>query len=60
MRKLCNNFRFVGDLNSEFETNFRDIYPEELGLGKVNTEEQGDTFSDLEIETRNGNFQVRF
>ena len=53
MRKLCNNFRFASDLNSEFETNFHDIYPEKLGLGKVNTEEQGATFSDLDIETRN-------
>ena len=42
-RKLCNIFRFVDDLNSineggEFESNYSNIYPEELQLGKENTD----------------------
>ena len=42
-RKLCNIFRFIDDLNSinddgEFKSNYSNIYPEELQLGKENTD----------------------
>ena len=40
-RKLCNIFRFIDDLNSANdggEINYSNIYPEELQLGKENTE----------------------
>ena len=42
-RKLGNIFRFIDDLsaindNGEFEKNFREIYPEELELGKENVD----------------------
>ena len=38
-RKICNVFRFIDDLNSindggKFESNYSNIYPEELQLGK--------------------------
>ena len=38
-RKICNIFRFIDDLNSindggKFESNYSNIYPEELQLGK--------------------------
>ena len=41
-RKLCNIFRFIDDLNAindagEFENNYQHIYPEELELGKENS-----------------------
>ena len=41
--KLCNIFRFIDDLNSindggEFESSYSNIYPEELQLGKGNTD----------------------
>ena len=42
-RKLCNIFRPIDDLNSindggKFESNYCNIYPEELQLGKENTD----------------------
>ena len=42
-RKLCNIFRFIDDLNSindggELESNYSNMYPEELQLGKENTD----------------------
>ena len=51
-RKLCNIFRFIDDLNSmndggEFERNYSNIYPEELELGKENTDKHETSFSDL-------------
>ena len=41
-RNICNIFRFIDDLNSindggEFESNYSNIYPEELQLDKENT-----------------------
>ena len=41
IRKLCNVFRFIVDLNvindgEKFENNFRYVYPEELKLNKQN------------------------
>ena len=41
-RKLCNIFRIIDDLNAindagEFENNYQHIYPEELELGKENS-----------------------
>ena len=43
-RKLCNIFRFIDDLTSiydggEFESNYYNIYPKELQLGKENKHE---------------------
>ena len=42
-RKICNIFRFSNDLHpindgGEFESNFSKICPEELQLGKENTD----------------------
>ena len=42
-RKFCNIFRFIGDLKSindggKFESNYSNIYSEELQLGKENTD----------------------
>ena len=42
-RKVCNIFRFIDDLNSisdrgEFESNYSNIYPEELQIDKKNTD----------------------
>ena len=44
-RQLCNIFRFIGDLNSinddgEFQSSCSNICPEELQLGKENTDNQ--------------------
>ena len=54
-RKLCNIFRFINDLNSlndggEFETNYSNIYPEELQLRKENTDKHEASFLDLNIK----------
>ena len=48
-RKFCNIFRFIDDLNSindggEFENSYSNIYPEELLLGKENTDKHGASF----------------
>ena len=42
-RKLCTIFRFIDDLNSindggQFQSSYSNIYPEELQLGKENTD----------------------
>ena len=60
-RKLCNIFRFIDDLNSinvgaEFESNRSNIYPEELQLGKENTDEHEASFLDLNIKRIDGKF----
>ena len=56
-RKLCNIFRFIDDLNSindggEFESNYSNIYPEELQLGKENTDKHEVSFLDLNIKIK--------
>ena len=61
-RKLCNIFRFIDDLNSinnggEFESNYSNIYPEELPLGKKNTDKPETSFLDLNIKIKDGKFQ---
>ena len=60
-RKLCNIFRFIDDLNSindggEFESSFSKIYPEELQLGKENTDKNESSFLDLAIKIKDGKF----
>ena len=60
--KLCNIFRFIDDLNSisdggEFESNYSNIYPEELQLGKENTDKHKASFLDLNIKIKDGKFQ---
>ena len=60
-RKLCNIFRLIDDLDSvnnggEFESNYSNIYPEELQLGKENTDKRDASFLDLNIKIRDGNF----
>ena len=60
-RKRCNLFRFVDDLNSiidggEFENNFSNIYPEELLLGKENTDKHEASFLDLNIKIKDWKF----
>ena len=50
-RKLCHIFRFMDDLNSNddgqgFKSNFSKIYPEELQLGKENTDKHEANFFD--------------
>ena len=60
-RKLCNIFRFIVDLNSingggEFESNYSNIYPEDLQLGKENTYKHEASFLDLNIKIKDGKF----
>ena len=60
-RKVCNIFRFIDDLNSindsgEFESNYSNIYPEELQLGKENTDKHEASFLDLNIKIKDGKF----
>ena len=59
VRKLCNIFRFIDDLNSvndgeEFESNYSNIYPEELQLGRENTDKHEASFLDLKIKKKDG------
>ena len=61
-RKLCDTFRFIDDLNSindsgEFESNYSNIYHEELQPGKENTDKHEISFLDLNIKLKNGKFQ---
>ena len=63
IRKLCNTFRFIDNLNStndgeEFKTNYDNIYPEKLELFKENADKHEASFLDLDIRTRDGEFQV--
>ena len=56
-----NIFRFIDDLNSindggEFESNYSNIYPEELQLGKENTDKHEASFLDLNIKIKDGKF----
>ena len=60
-RKLCNIFSFIDDLNSfndggEFESNYSNICPEELQLGKENTDKDEVSFLDLNIKIKDGRF----
>ena len=60
-RKLCNIFRFIDDLNStndggEFESNYSNIYPEELQLDKENTDKHETSFLDLNIKIKDESF----
>ena len=61
-RKLCNNFRFIDDLNSiddvgEFESSYFNISPEEFQLGKENTDKHEASFLDLNIKIKDGKFR---
>ena len=56
-RKLCNIFRFIDDLKSindggEFESNYSNIYPEELQLGKETDDKYEACFLDLNIKIK--------
>ena len=51
---ICNIFRFIDDF--EFESNYSNIYPEELQLGKENTDKHGASFLDLNIKIKGGKF----
>ena len=60
-RKLCNMFRFIDDLNSindggKFESSYSNIYPEELQLGKENTDKHESSFLDLDIKMKDRKF----
>ena len=60
-RKLCNIFRFIDDLNSindggKFEGNYSNIYPEELQLGRENTDKLEASFLDLNSKIKDGKF----
>ena len=62
-RRFGNTFRFIDDLNAindggEFERCYRDIYPEEMELGKENNSNQEATFLDLNISISNKKFLV--
>ena len=62
-RKLCNIFRFIDDLNSindGGESSFSKIYPEELQLGKENTDKHEIGFLDLDIKIKDGKFHFCF
>ena len=60
-RKRCNIFRFIDDLNSindggEFESNYSNIYPEELQLGNENTDKNEASSLNLNIKIKDGKF----
>ena len=60
-RRLFNIFRFISDLNSindggEFESNYSNIYPKELQLGKENTDKHEASFLHLNIKIKDGKF----
>ena len=60
-RILCNIFSFIDDLKSindggEFESNYSNIYPEELQLGKENTDKHEARFLDLNIKIKGRKF----
>ena len=60
-RKLCNIFGFIDDLNSindggEFKSSYSNIYPEELQLGKENTNKHEASFLDSDIKIKDGKF----
>ena len=56
-----NFFRFIDDLNEIndaiiFESNFRNIYPEQLDLCRENGNNADATFLDLDIKIKNNKF----
>ena len=60
-KKICNISRFIGNLNfindgGEFESNYSNIYPAELQLGKENTDKNETSFLDLNIKIKDGEF----
>ena len=60
-KKICISFRFIDDLNSindggEFESNYSDIYPEALQLGKENTDKHETSFLVLNIKIKDEKF----
>ena len=60
-KQLCNILRFIDDLNSinhggEFESNYSYIYPEELQLGKENTDKHEVSFLGLNIKIKDEKF----
>ena len=55
-RKLFNIFRLIDDLNSILISNYSNIYPEELQLGKGNTDKHETSFLDLNIKIKDGKF----
>ena len=60
-RKICNIFRFIDDLNSindggKLEGNYSNIYPEELQLGRENTDKLEASFLDLNSKIKDGKF----
>ena len=64
-RKLGNIFGFIDDLNSvndsgEFESNYSNIHPEELQLGKENSDKHEASFLDLNIKIKHGKFHFGF
>ena len=52
---ICNIFRFIDDF--EFESNYSNIFPEKLQLGKENTVKHETSFLDLNIKIKGGKFQ---
>ena len=61
VRKLCNIFSFIDYLNSinvsgEFKSSYSNIYPEELHLGKENTDKHEVIILDLDIKIKDGKF----
>ena len=60
---MRNVFHFIYDLNTIndtgiFESNFKDIYPEELELHREYGNNAETTFLDLDIEIKNNNFRI--
>ena len=60
-RRFCIIFSFIDDLNSinddgEFESNYSNIYPGKLQLGKENTDKHVTSFLDLNIKIKDGKF----
>ena len=61
-KRLSNIFRFIDDVNcindgGEFESN-SNIYPEELQLGKENTDKHETSFLNLNIKIKDGKFNL--
>lgn len=64
-KKLCNIFCFIDDFNEindtrTLESNFRDIYPEELAFCRENDDDAESTFLNLNIILKNNKFQIVF
>ena len=64
-RKLCNISCFIDDFNEindtrTLESNFRDIYPEELTFCRENDDDAEATFLSLNIILKNNKFQIAF